>query len=66
MNQQKELYSVKKPIKEIITEKLHENLDLAGKKINSVQSKIGTVSSKIIFIFVLTGYLFYFLKPFFL
>lgn len=66
MEEQHELHSEKPPFKEIIAEKLQEKLNFGGEKINLIQDKIGSFSTKIIFIVVLTSYLIYFLKPFFL
>ncbi|MFY7908410.1 MAG: hypothetical protein ACOVO2_02600 [Emticicia sp.] len=52
-----------KELKEIITEKLQNQAQFSGEKINFLQEKIGLFSTKIIVIGILLGYVWYFIQP---
>lgn len=52
-----------KELKEIITEKLQNQAQFSGEKINFLQEKIGLFSTKIITIGILLGYVWYFIQP---
>ncbi|WP_305951674.1 hypothetical protein [Emticicia oligotrophica] len=52
-----------KELKEIINEKLQNQAQFSGEKINFLQEKIGLFSTKIIVIGILLGYVWYFIQP---
>jgi hypothetical protein len=54
-----------KDLKEIISNRFQNQVQFSGEKINSLQTKIGLFSTKIILIGILFGYVWYFIQPIF-
>lgn len=54
-----------KGLKEIISDRFQNQVQFSGEKINSLQTKIGLFSTKIIVIGILLGYVWYFIQPIF-
>lgn len=54
-----------KGLKEIISDRFQNQVQFGGEKINSLQTKIGLFSTKIILIGILLGYVWYFIQPIF-